>query len=558
MISAIMLTIMVMPVFADPPQSVGIGGYVKLGNNPIVSGVTVTVKNNDTGEYANTTTVASGLFATSLFASDGDLIVGNITYDGNSCSGSVTVDLGSITQWLNMSLGSNIIADFSYNPSSPEIDETVHFTDKSYSTAVITSWDWDFGDASSSSEKNPSHSYTEDDTYSVTLIVRDNSGNSDSITKNIHVSKSGESPEGEVGIPPLQPPIYPDKPPAPKITEAYTIPDMYRMIGLNNQSANGRIKIAVIDTGTTLRTYNNGIDMNIDMSDIRVYGTPGYVNGLDDHGHGTFTNSEVHWAVENICPNCIQYSIKALDSNGVCSYNEFKEAITIAEKLDVDIISMSFGGMGEHGDILDDEVVRLAKKGIVVVCAAGNSGPSYSTILTPAISKSAIAVGAEDPMHTLDNIGDDKVCEWSSRGPVIGLSEVKPDVVAGGESILGPAMNEEVMWSGTSLSAPVIAGSVAYMMSEHSGKLKVLDILYFWHRGIKPKLVEHSIESSCTQLLSGDQYAYGHGLPDIPDATHTLGQKVLFYIIIMIIVYTILILIIIALVYHIYKKHKSS
>ena len=43
------------------------------------------------------------------------------------------------------------------------------FTD--LSTGVIDTWDWNFGDSVTSSEQNPTHIYTSEGSYQVTLTV---------------------------------------------------------------------------------------------------------------------------------------------------------------------------------------------------------------------------------------------------------------------------------------------------------------------------------------------------------------------------------------------------
>jgi PKD repeat protein len=56
----------------------------------------------------------------------------------------------------------------------------VSFTDQS--TGINTSWEWDFGDGSTSTKQNPSHTYTEPGTYTVSLTVTGYEG-SDTNTK---------------------------------------------------------------------------------------------------------------------------------------------------------------------------------------------------------------------------------------------------------------------------------------------------------------------------------------------------------------------------------------
>jgi len=63
-------------------------------------------------------------------------------------------------------------AAFSGTPTSGDAPLTVQFTDESTAgTSPITSRSWNFGDASTSTEVNPSHTYTTPGTYAVSLSV---------------------------------------------------------------------------------------------------------------------------------------------------------------------------------------------------------------------------------------------------------------------------------------------------------------------------------------------------------------------------------------------------
>jgi PKD repeat protein len=80
------------------------------------------------------------------------------------------------------------VADFSFTPASPSIDQTIQFTDASSDIdGSISSWSWDFGDGSSSTQQNPSHEYSSPGTFSVSLTVTDNDDDSDEISQSLTV-----------------------------------------------------------------------------------------------------------------------------------------------------------------------------------------------------------------------------------------------------------------------------------------------------------------------------------------------------------------------------------
>ncbi|MFN0214385.1 MAG: PKD domain-containing protein [Saprospiraceae bacterium] len=59
----------------------------------------------------------------------------------------------------------------------PDPDQpTFHFTDQSTSNGIIVSWSWDFGDGNTSTDQNPTHTYTAVGAYLVCLTIIDNHG----------------------------------------------------------------------------------------------------------------------------------------------------------------------------------------------------------------------------------------------------------------------------------------------------------------------------------------------------------------------------------------------
>lgn len=79
----------------------------------------------------------------------------------------------------------SLSANFSIGPGQGvgAVPHTVDFTDKSTAEGQIVSHAWTFGDGGTSTEANPSHTYTEPGIFDVSLTVTDNQGNSDVITQ---------------------------------------------------------------------------------------------------------------------------------------------------------------------------------------------------------------------------------------------------------------------------------------------------------------------------------------------------------------------------------------
>ena len=81
------------------------------------------------------------------------------------------------------------VANFSSSPASGYAPLTVKFTDQS--TGSPSSWNWDFGDGTTSTDQNTTHTYSTAGNYTVTLTVSNAAGNS-TITGIINVT----TPEG--------------------------------------------------------------------------------------------------------------------------------------------------------------------------------------------------------------------------------------------------------------------------------------------------------------------------------------------------------------------------
>ena len=111
--------------------------------------------------------------------------------------------LMQLNGWI---LPSNVppIAAFTYTPEHPTDMQVILFTDASAdSDGTITAWNWDFGDNTISTEKNPSHQYTEDGTYLVSLNITDNNGAYTVFEQTIVVSNN--PPQARINLVPNEP-----------------------------------------------------------------------------------------------------------------------------------------------------------------------------------------------------------------------------------------------------------------------------------------------------------------------------------------------------------------
>lgn len=122
---------------------------------------------------------------------------GNISFSQNPSAAYITSGSYTVTLIVSNGIGwdtlvlTNLVtvfvdpaAQFSAAPGGGCVPLSVQFSDLSTpGSGAITQWLWDFGDGSFSNAQNPQHTYTTPGTYTVSLIITDANGCSDTRTQ---------------------------------------------------------------------------------------------------------------------------------------------------------------------------------------------------------------------------------------------------------------------------------------------------------------------------------------------------------------------------------------
>ncbi|MCM3125061.1 MULTISPECIES: S8 family serine peptidase [unclassified Mesobacillus] len=297
---------------------------------------------------------------------------------------------------------------------------------------------------------------------------------------------------------------------------------IYNDSNLQATSGGSGIKVAVLDTGVNVaHTDLAGSDEQCkDFTNRRT----ALVNGscTDKNGHGTHVAGTVlahggsGQGIYGVAPEADLWAYKVLNDQGSGYSDDIAGAIQHAADQAVStnskvVISMSLGSSSKS-TLIADAVDYAYGKGVLVVAAAGNSGPNADTIGYPGALVNAVAVAA---LENVQENGTYRVADFSSRGnPATDgdfvIQERDVEVSAPGRAI-------ESTWfdgtyntiSGTSMATPHVSGLAAKIWAANPSMT---------HKQLRAELQNRAKANDIlggSGAASGDDYASGFGFPRV-------------------------------------------
>ncbi len=247
------------------------------------------------------------------------------------------------------------------------------------------------------------------------------------------------------------------------------------------------VRVAVLDTGV----YVNHPDLKNRWEQCKDFTGPSLRDGKcdDKNGHGTHVAGTVladagsdRLGIYGVAPEARLWAYKVLGSGGIGFSDDIAAAIRHAAdegaRLGVKVVvSMSLGSDSPSG-LIKDAIDYAVQKGVLVVAAAGNSGPDPDTIGYPGAFVTVVAVAA---LENVQENGTYRVADFSSRGK---QDAACPSHLQTGDpngerciEVAAPGRAIESTWndgkyntiSGTSMATPHVSGLAARIWAANPG-----------------------------------------------------------------------------------------
>jgi len=333
-------------------------------------------------------------------------------------------------------------------------------------------------------------------------------------------------------VPPPTPTPVPTPTPAPTPTPPptpatnYDTAEYRATVGAVSMDALAAYQRGATGAGITVGVIDSGIDVDSPEFAGRIAAQSANVAGGttvdDENGHGTavaFTlagrrndagthgvafDSTLVVARSDTPGSC---ATPATGGESACSFNDdnIARGVDLARTAGARVINISLGGEDAAPSTLLAAISRATAAGVVVVISAGNEGtanPSASAAFAnnDAVSRGLVviagSVGAGDTISSFSNRAGDSAAHY---------------LTAVGERVRAPdASSTAYLWSGTSFSAPQIAGAAALLAQAfpNLSGAQIVDILF---------------RSARDAGASGVDATYGRGVLDLTRAFQPIG-----------------------------------
>ncbi|MCX6835114.1 MAG: S8 family serine peptidase, partial [candidate division Zixibacteria bacterium] len=203
--------------------------------------------------------------------------------------------------------------------------------------------------------------------------------------------------------------------------------------------------------------------------------------------------------------NFILCKTEDISSETAVEEDNWVAALEFADSVGTDVIStsLSYSDWYQYAD-MDGQTAVISRAastcdalGIVMVPAAGNSGPASGTVRAPADAFDILSVGAVDRSAI--------IATFSSRGPTFD-GRIKPEVCAMGVETYGAGTLSDGSYryaSGTSLAAPLVAGAACLILEARPE--------------LTPAMVRRALQGTASRSSQLDN-DYGWGVIDVGKA----------------------------------------